>query len=56
MRVESVETGSEKEKGAAQGRSPILPGRENVVAVARGQLSSNHAEFTCHFPSTISDR
>ena len=56
IRVESAETGTEKEKGAAQRRSTILPGRENVAAVERGQLSSNYAQFPCHFTATVSNR
>ena len=56
VRLESIETGAEKEKGAAQRRSSILPGRENVPAMERGQLWSDYAQFPCHFPSTISNR
>ena len=37
VRLESTETGAGKEKGAAQRRSSILPGRENVAAMERGQ-------------------
>ena len=54
--MESAETGTEKEKGAAQSRHPILPGRENVAAVERGKLSSNYAQFPCHFTVTVSNR
>ena len=54
--LESIETGAEKEKGAAQRRSSILPGRENVAAMERGQLSSEYGQFPCHFPATISNR
>ena len=49
--LESIETGAEKVKGAAQRRSSILPGRENVETMERGQLSSDHAQFPCHFPA-----
>ena len=56
VRLESIETGAGKEKGAAQRRSSILPGRENVAAMERGQLSSDYALFPCHFPATISNR
>ena len=56
VRLESIETGAEKEKEAAQRRSSILPGRENVSAMEREQLSSDHVQFPCHFPATISNR
>ena len=56
VRLESIETGAETEKGAAQRRSPILPGRENVAAIEREQLSIGYAQFPCHFPATISNR
>ena len=51
VRLESIEIGAEKEKGAAQRRFSILPGRENVAAMERGLLSSDHAQFPCHFPA-----
>ena len=51
VRLELIETGAEKEKGAAQRRSSILPGRENVAAMERGQLSSDQAQFPCHSPA-----
>ena len=51
--MESAETGPEKEKGAAQSRSPILPGRENEAAVERWQLLSDYVQFPFHFPATI---
>ena len=50
VRLESIETGSEKEKGAMQRRCSILPGRENVAAMERGQLSSDQAQSPFHFP------
>ena len=50
VRLESIETGAGKEKGAAQRRSSILPGRENVAAMERGQLSSDYAHFLAIFP------
>ena len=56
VRLESIETGAEKEKGAAQRRSSTLPGRENVAVMERGQLSSDYVQFPCHFPATISNR
>ena len=56
VRLESIETGAEKEKGAAQRRSPILPGRENVAAIEREQLSIGYAQFPCHITATISNR
>lgn len=56
VRVESAETGTEKEKGPAQRRCAILPERENVAAVERGQLSSNNAQLPCHFTVTVSNR
>ena len=34
----------------------ILRGPENVAAMERGQLSSDYAQFPCHFPATISNR
>ena len=55
VRSEIIETGAEKEKEAAQ-RSSILPGRENVAVMERGQLSSDYALFPSHFPATISNR
>ena len=36
VRLESIETGAEKEKGTAQRRSSIPPGRENVAAMEKG--------------------
>ena len=54
--MESAETGTKTEKGVAQRRCPILPGRENVAAVERGQLSCNNAQFPGHFPVTVSNR
>ena len=56
VRLELIETGAEKEKGAAQRRSSILRGPENVAAMERGQLSRYYAQFPCHFPATISNR
>ena len=54
--MESAETGTEKKKGAVQRRCPIIPGRENVAAVEKGQLSCNNAQFPYHFLVTVSIR
>ena len=51
VRLELIETGEKRRKGL---RREDL--QENVAAMERGQLSSDYAQFPCHFPATISNR
>ena len=50
VRLELIETWAEKEKGAAQRRSPILRGRENVAAMERGSYRVIMRNFLAIFP------
>ena len=56
VRLESIETWAEKEKGATQRRSSILPGQENVAAMERGSYRVIKRNFLSIFPLKIFNR